>query len=55
MAALQSDETRVPRAAMILPADVAGDLQDIYSEFWNNKDMSVDEAIERHLEILSDA
>ncbi len=54
MAALQKKEMRAPRSSMLLPADTDGEIRDLISEYWNDPSMTVDEAVERHAEILLD-
>lgn len=50
--ALQSADTRLPRMSMLVPGTVEGEVQDLVSEFWNDPSMTVDEAMERHAEIV---
>lgn len=51
-AALQSQETNVPRLTMLQSATVAGELKDLISEFWNDPSLSVDDAIRRFSDII---
>ena len=55
MTALKKKESRVPRMSMLVRADVAGEIRDLLSEFWNDPSMTVDDAMERHAEILLDS
>jgi len=51
-AALQSQETSVPRLSMLVDGTVKGAIADLIGEFWSDPDMSVDDAIERYREAV---
>lgn len=52
--ALKSPETALPRLSLLKSSSVVGEIQDLVSEFWNTPSMTVDEAMERHAQIVID-
>jgi glucose/mannose transport system substrate-binding protein len=51
-AALKSQNTVVPRLAMLVSGSVAGEVQDLIIEFWSTPGMSVEEVIGRYKDIV---
>jgi glucose/mannose transport system substrate-binding protein len=51
-AALASPDTNVPRLTMLQSSAVAGEIQDLLSQFWNDPAMEVDSALDQFAEII---
>lgn len=50
--ALQLSDTNVPRLTMLQPSSVAGEIQDLISQFWNDPSLDIETAIARYTEIV---